>query len=217
MAQGNKMHIQPRLILILLVFSGIVFTSCQKEIDGLVNGNVILTNQKPKLGTQWTYRYYIYHQNGSLYKSSIVIHKAKTEEILGGEKWLNIVDVDTDTTVYFLNTKTGGLYQYVNSSSSLFCKYPALINDTYTSFNEGTTEDFIVKGVNDTLQTGVGDVPANYYEGFKVIPSVGIQLIDLIWYNDNAWIVRKSQYRNMSIVTPSFYKYYTYFLDNIVY
>lgn len=214
-----KMPSKLNFIIILFALCGTVtvFTSCQKEIDGLVNGNIILTNQKPKLGTQWTYRYYVYHPSGNLYKSSIVIHKAKTEETLGGEKWLNIVDVDTDTTVYFLNVKTGGLYQYTNASSNLLCKYPAAINDTYTSFNEGATEDFIVKGVNDTLPTGIGDVPANYYEGFKVMPSVGIRLIDLVWYNENAWIVRKSQYRSTSIVLPFYYKYYTYFLDNIVY
>lgn len=206
-------------ILFLFALLSILFISCQKEINGLIDGSISVTptNQKPKLGTKWTYRYYIYHANGSLYKSSIVVHFAKSEDSIAGEKWLNIVDVDTDTTVYYLNTKTGGLYQYTNNSSYLFCKYPSGINDSYTSFNEGAAENFIVKAVNDTLPTGIGDVPVNYYEGFKTIPSAGIQLIDLVWYNDNAWIVRKSQYRSTSLVLPFYYKYYTYFLDNIVY
>lgn len=187
--------------------------SCQKEIDGIFTAAGTSTvNQKPKLGTQWTYRYYIYQVDGSLLSASIIVHRAKTEETLGGEKWLNIVDVNTDTTVYYLNEKTGGLYQYTNNSSNLLCKFPATANDTYTTYNEGSSEIFKVVSANDTLLTGIGSIPVNYYEGFK-----GSQLIDLIWFNEYAWIIRKSQYRNRSIITPFFYKYYSFFLDGIVY
>ncbi len=206
------MKVQSLPFLFILIIGGCLLGSCQKELDGLNNGNVIPANQKPKLGTTWTYRYYVYHQNGSVFTTSTVTHKAKSEETIGGEKWLKIVDVAADTVVYMLNEKTGGLYQYTNNSSNLLCKYPAALNDTYTTFNEGSSENFTVKGVNDTLPTGIGDIPANYYEGFK-----GLQIIDLIWYNEYAWIVRKTQYRNRSLILPSFYKYYTFFLDAIVY
>lgn len=199
-------------LLFIVFFCGVLFTSCQKQIDGLLSSTVAPPKQKPKVGTTWTYRYYVYHQDGSLYTTAVVTHRAKTEVNLGGEAWLEIVDVAADTTVYFLNEKSGGLYQYSNNSANLFCKFPAVVNDTYNTFNEGSAETFTVKAANDTLPTGIGDIPANYYEGVK-----GTQLIDLIWYNEHAWIVRKTQYRNRSILTPFFYKHYTFFLDAINY
>lgn len=207
------MHNRFSTFLFLIVLSALILASCQKEIDGTVfSGGVNPATQKPKVGTTWTYRYYIYHQDGSLYQSFIMTHKAKSEDTLGGEKWLNVIDVDADTTVYFLNVKADGLYQYANNTANLFCKYPATIGDSYNTFNEGAAENFIVRGVKDTLPTGIGDILTNYYEGYK-----SNILIDLVWYNNNAWIVRKTQYRNRSLITPSFYKYSTLFLDQIVY
>lgn len=203
------------------IVSVITLVSCQKEIDGALTGsgggggvgNPFPTNQKPKVGTTWTYRYYIYHQDGSLYQASIMTHRAKTEETIAGEKWLNIVDVNTDTTVYYLQAKADGLYQYANSNSNMFCKYPASAGDNYITYNEGGAETFYVQSVNDTLPTGIGNVLTNYYEGFKS----GIR-IDLIWYNNNAWIVRKTQYRNRSLLPPPiWYKYSTLFLDQITF
>ncbi|MBL0146011.1 MAG: hypothetical protein IPP48_09795 [Chitinophagaceae bacterium] len=183
--------------------------SCQKESN--IDNPVVVTST-PRLGTLWTYRYLIYNQDGSLSSNQTITHKAKSEIMLGGEKWLNIVDVIPDTTVYLLNTKTGGLYQYTNNGSNLLCKFPAALNDTYTTFNEGVLENFTVKSVNEILPTGIGDIPVNYYEGIK-----NSVLIDLIWYSDKAWIVRKTQYRNRSVITPVFYKYYTFYLDSITY
>lgn len=207
------MRVKLFLRLLILFTAASPLFSCQKEIDGLTNGVVITpVNQKPKLGTIWTYSYYTYHSYGGIATSKIVTHKAKTEETFGGEKWLNIVDVDADTTVYFLNTKTGGLYQYTNSNSYLLCKYPAAINDTYNTFNGGAFEDFTVKGVNDTLATGIGSVPLNYYEGVK-----SGYLIDLIWYNDNAWIVWKTVWRKLPPPGTAYYKFSSMFIDNIVY
>ncbi|MFZ1369919.1 MAG: hypothetical protein WAR78_06040, partial [Ferruginibacter sp.] len=128
------------------VLGACMISSCQKEIDGIVNGATTApANQKPKLGTTWIYRYNTFYSFGGLLSSKFVTLKAKTEEVHGGETWLNIVDMDADTTVYLLNTKTGGLYQYANNNSYLFCKYPAAVNDTYNTFNKGEFEDFTVK------------------------------------------------------------------------
>ena len=199
--------------------SWIIFTafclllSCQKEIDGLANGVIPPTNnQKPKVGTTWVYRYNTYYSFGGLLTSKIIMHKALNEEDLGGEKWLNIIDVDANTTVYYLNTKIDGLYQYTNNNPYLFCKNPAAVNDTYTSFNDGSAENFTVRGVNDTLATGIGDVPANYYEGVK-----NGDIIDYIWYNDNAWIVQRIVWRRSNPPSANYYRYSTMFLNSIVY
>ena len=126
-----------------MVMAGSIILSCQKEIDGsITGGGIVPASQKPKVGTTWIYAYYTFYSYGGVATSKVVTHKAKTEETFGGEKWLKIVDVSTDTTVYFLNAKTGGLYQYTNSTSNLLCKYPASVNDTYTTFNDRLTRRF---------------------------------------------------------------------------
>ncbi len=186
--------------------------SCQKELNGSVNTVTVPVSQKPKVGTTWTYRLLTYYSYGPLATTETLVYKAKTEETLGGEKWLNIVNVAIDTTVYLMNSKTGGLYQYANTSSNLLCKYPAAIIDSYSTFNEGAIEDFTVKGVNDSTATGVGIIPLNYYEGVKTG-----SLIDLIWYNDNAWIVWKFQYFKGPAPANLYYLKSKMYLDNIVY
>ena len=139
------------LYFFVLIIGVSAIVSCQKEVDGsITDGTVIpvITNQKPKVGTIWTYQYNWFNGPGYPTNTKIITHRAQSEEILGGEKWLKIVDLETDTVVYYLNTKTDGLYQYTNSSPYLLCKYPAAVNDTYTTFNGGSAEFFTVRGVN---------------------------------------------------------------------
>jgi hypothetical protein len=192
-----------------------LFSSCQKDVavDG---GTGPGTNQKPKVGTVWTYRYYVYNPpvaGGGIHTTEILKFKAKEEVVLGGEKWLKIVNAANDTTIFLLSAKTGGLYQFANNTSNLFCKDPAAIGDTYTSYNDNGVEDFTVKGIKDTLVTGIGDIPANYYEGVKIT-----KLIDMVWYNEYAWIVRRTFYLYLPNPTgPTYYKYSTLFLDQIDY
>jgi hypothetical protein len=206
---------KPFHLLFILITSLTLLVSCQKEIDGTIAGggtNPNPADQKPKVGTTWTYQYLFYNSAGGMTNSKIIYHKAKSEETIGGEKWLKIVDVETDTTVYYLNTKTDGLYQYTNNNAYLLCKYPAAINDTYNTFNGGAVEDFTVRGVNDTTATGIGNIALSKYEGVKI----GI-VIDLIWYNKNAWVVWKYQYRYLA---PPLYAYYIsskMHLESIVY
>lgn len=203
------------LYFFVLIVGSFTIISCQKEIDGLTDGSVIppVADQKPKVGTIWTYQYYWYNAPGAPTNAKIVKHRAQSEETLGGEKWLKIVDVETDTVVYYLNTKNDGLYQYTNSNPYLLCKYPALVNDTYTTFNKGSAEFFTVRGLNDTIPTGLGDIPLSKYEGVK-----NSDIIDLIWYNKNAWIVWQYVYKRV-IISP-FTVYYLYskmFIESIVY
>lgn len=187
--------------------------SCQKELDGLTGGTTVIpADQKPRVGTIWSYRFYTYYSYGGIATSKNLIYKAKTEETIAGEKWLRIIDMANDTTVYLLNTKAAGLYQYTNNNAYLLCKYPATLGETYTTFNEGATEIFTVKGVNDSLATGIGVVPLHYYEGVK-----GGDIIDLLWYNNNAWIIWKYQYYKGPPPANRYYLYSKMFIDNIVY
>ena len=195
-----------------LIIGASTIVSCQKGDDTIITP----VDQKPKVGTIWTYRYEWYNSPGGATNSKMVYHKAKSEETLGGEKWLKIVDVETDTVVYYLNTKPDGLYQYTNNNPYLLCKYPAVVNDTYTTFNTGTVENFTVRGVNDTTATGIGDIPLTKYEGVK--PS-NINIIDVIWYNKNSWITWRWLYKLHPVPpNPPVYAIYSrMYIDNIVY
>jgi hypothetical protein len=206
------------LYFFLLIVGASTIVSCQKEIDGMLNGNPVnpADNRKPKVGTTWTYNYSWWNSPGGITNSKLITHKAMSEETLGGEKWLKIVDVETDTVVYYLNTKADSLYQYANSSPNLVCKYPAAVNDSYTTFFEGTANElFTVRGVNDTTATGIGNIPLTKYEGVT-----DTYIKDVLWYNKNAWIVWKFKYKRLVFTNPPNIVYYLLnrmYLDNIVY
>ena len=195
--------------LFFFCFAGYLFllTSCQQESGG---GGTI-QSQKPKLGTRWVYRYSTYNPQGNFQSSMNVVYKAVTEETLGGESWLKIIDSATSTTIFYLKEKTGGLYIYANNSSNLLCKYPAAINDTYTSFNGADTANYTVTGVNDILSLGViGDVVVTDYEGTKTG-----QTVDKLWYSTKMWIVQRYFYRKLLLGT--YYRYATLILQDFSY
>ena len=185
----------------------IVLASCQKENDG--GGTPV--SQKPRVGTTWMFSYYTYYTNGGVATFKIVTWKAVSEETLAGEKWLKINELGVDTTVYLLREKNDGLYQYANSAANLFCKNPASVNETYTSFNHGSAEDFTVLGAGINLATNIGDIKVNFYEGRK-----SGELIDEIWYNANAWIVWHQVHRKFPLGT-AYYKYSALFIRDITY
>ncbi len=200
-------------IIIVLTAGCFLISSCQKELDGEVLGisgpPVVL---KPKVGTEWTYLYYTYLAlNGGIQTSATIKYWAKEEKVIAGEKWLNIVETGVDTTVYLLQEKADGLYQYTNNAPYVLCKKPAVLNTSYSTFNRGAAEDFIVKGVQDSLATNIGYIPVNLYEGTKA----GI-LADQIWYHENAWIVRHYGFRKPPLATVP-YRYSAYFLMYITY
>lgn len=195
-----------------LLIGGALLSSCQKEIDLTSNGGGLVTpvNQKPKVGTTWTYLYTKYYSFGGVFSTATIVYKAASEETLGGEKWLKVIDNATGATVYMLNEKTGALYQYTNNSSNLFFKYPAAVNDTYSTYNSGSSEDFIVKEANVTLPTGVGDIVVNHYEG-----SSGGFLLEELWYNENVWIAR--QYVYFKPLFGPIFRISTLFLQTVTY
>lgn len=198
----------------VLMLLALAMQSCQKEVNGgFEDGITPPAEQKPKVGTTWIYQYYWNNGPGFPTHAKIITHKAQSEVELGGEKWLKIVDLETDTTVYFLNTKADGLYQYTNSTPYLLCKYPAVVNDSYATFNEGANEVFTVKSVNDSTPTGLGVIPLSRYEGVK-----NTYLIDILWYNKNAWIAWKNQYLLIPVApAPIYFLRSRMFIESIVY
>ena len=183
----------------------VLIISCKKDPGG--GGTTV---KQPTVGTTWTYYYYTYYTNGGVATSGTLTFKAVSEESFGGETWLRIKNTATDTTVYLLKEKTDGLYQYANNSSNLFCKYPGQMNDTYSSFNADTVENFTIKGVNQSLPTNIGDVTVNFIEGYR-----NVNLKDEIWYNPDAWIVRHQIYRKLPLGVN--YKQAALFIQSITY
>jgi hypothetical protein len=167
----------------VLLFAVIVFTttSCQKMLE-------LAPEPQPKVGTQWVYDSTNYFADGRVKSTGTVTYTADSEVVLGNEKWLKIVN-GGGKTIWYLHKNTGGLYQYANNASNLFLKYPAVLNDTYNTYNEGNAESFKVTAVSDTVELAHEFVDATRYEGTK-----NSMVVDKIWFNSSKWIVQKDIY-----------------------
>lgn len=195
------MHKNNRPILLLVFLAGLIL-SCQKELQPEPVPIV-------KLGSKWVYRYTTYYATGGVKESYLITYRITSEEQLGGESWLNVTD-SADQTVYLFQVKPDGLYQYTNNNAYLFCKDPAVVGQTYNTYNNGGTEDFTVLKVSDTISYGGQNVAVNYYEGKK-----NGKVSDKIWYSKKEWIVRR-EYWAESGFSP-YYRRYSLYLQDFVY
>jgi hypothetical protein len=202
----------------ILLISGLFLTSCQKEVDGsMADGTNPPVQQKPRVGTTWTYRYYIYHVNGGIFKQSVLKFRATEEEIINGEKFFKIKDIDADSLIGYFAERTGGLYHYTNNTSQLLFKDTiGMTFGNYPAYFEGMALDMRIKNIGDTIQTFVGDVPANYYEGWSNW-FMGDKIYYMIWYNKYNWILRETKYIVFGNQPGTYYKYASYELLSIVY
>jgi hypothetical protein len=184
-------------IFVSLIFITFIATSCKKSPD------IPAAVTKPKTGTAWTYQLDTYGAGGTSFTSSTVTLNAAGEQTQGGEVFLNITD-STNATVYLLKQKTGGLYNYANGAVNLLCKEPGVLNEVYNGYYNGAATSFTVK------ETGIliggspfPDFTVNKYEATQA----GI-LKDVIWFNTDAWIVRRETYAiNMSGVNNIKYRW----------
>ncbi len=145
----------------------------------------LVPEPQPKVGTQWIYDSTNYFFDGRVKSTGTVTYTADSEVTLGNEKWLKIVN-DNGATVWYLHKNTGGLYQYANNVSNLFLKYPAVINDTYSTYNDGAAESFKVADISDTVELMHEYTDAVRYEGTK-----NSLVVDKLWFNSTKWIVQK--------------------------
>ncbi len=190
--------------LLLLLLTATTIIACKKNST---DNPAAIT--KPRVGTAWTYQLDTYGAGGTSFSSNTVVYKVSGEQSYGGQTWLNITD-STTATIYLLNQNTGGVFNYANSTANLLCKDPATVNDTYSGYFSGAAENFIVKEVGITIGGGISvlgttfpDFVVNRYEGSQA----GV-LKDIIWYNSDAWIVRKETYAvNLSGVNNIKYRW----------
>jgi hypothetical protein len=169
--------LSPVLILTISLF----FVSCKKDKKDVVRDTV-------QVGTVWTYQYKTFSASGVLTTTSTIKWRAQAEETLGGDKYLKIVD-SVGNLLYYLNVKTGGLYQYANNAAQLLCKDPAAVNDAYTSYNGTANEDFVVTNTSLLLGLPYSNATVNRYTGSR-----SGNVNDILWYNKDLWIARMEKY-----------------------
>lgn len=157
------------------------FSSCKKDKQPDVPTS-------PQVGTSWTYQYKTFSASGTLSSTSSIRYRAVSEETLGGEKWLRIVD-SVNNPVFFLKIRANGLSQYANNAAQLLCKDPAVVNDTYTSYNEGSDEDFTVTHINLQLDLPYFNAYVTRYTGQRAGNTD-----DILWYNKNLWLAKMEKY-----------------------
>jgi len=183
--------------IIALFFLSTLLISCKKSTD------TPAAVTKPRVGTTWTYQLDTYGAGGTTFISSNVVLKVSNEQIIGSDTWLNVTD-STGATIYLFKQKTDGLYHYASGAANLLCKDPAAVGEIYTAFHNGANTTFTVKETNITIGgSPFPDFVVNRYEGLQA----GL-LKDMIWYNKDAWIVRKETYeKNMSGVNNIKYRW----------
>ncbi len=160
--------------------ASVIFLSCHKTttLEPLI----------PKVGTKWVYRLKKFNAAGILQTTTNLTYTISAEQTMGPDKWFVITD-STGATVFVLNQKPDGLYQFQNSGAHLLCKDPALANDSYDTQNDGSDETFLVRAKDSTVTLPYGDLVIQSYEGQQ-----GGVLKDIIWYNSTVWFAKKEVY-----------------------
>jgi hypothetical protein len=167
-----------RKLLLSMILLVLLLSHCSKDEGTPARTEV-------SLGTQWTYRYKKFDAVGVINKTFTVKYKVSSEQMIGSDKWFVITD-STQAALFVLIKKADGLYHFTSNSPHLLCKFPATVNDTYTSYNNGEDELITVKEVGSTVTVPKGDIVVNRYEGEQ-----GAIIKDIIWYNPDFWFVKK--------------------------
>ena len=197
----------------LPIVIAILLQACQKGPD-----EIDISNQKPRVGSKWVYRYTTYTSMGGFIMSKDLTYRATAMETLGGEQWLKIVDSATGVTAFYLREKPDGIYQYINNNSYLMCKTPAAVNDTYTGFTATEAADYTVRSVGEVQAFGVlGNLTVNYYEGTITLPLTGTHTADKLWYNKRVWIAQRYIYTKIGVINPTYYRSATLIIQNFIY
>jgi hypothetical protein len=197
-----------KALLITLVSAAILTVSCKKSSTA-VNNPVT----QPRVGSKFTYRYKTFYPSGLILSSQDVVYSITAEVTLGGEKWFQFSD-PSGTPWLLLNVKTGGLYQYANNASNLLCKYPAVRNETYNAYNNGTLETFTAKAIDSLLAAPIDDVKVNMFES-----TVGGYVTGYNFYNPGYWLVKREVWQVNPVLGGGFVstRQYRWELTNVVF
>ena len=164
---------------ILLLLTTSVLISCDP------NDNVEPpTGTDPRDGSTWVFKYSTYDEAGNVTATSNQTFKG-VEVTIGGSTWINLVNQTTLQPIIAIQKRTEGWWyvSYPGTTSSLWFKYPATLNETYP-YIFGTCT---VKDINASVT-----VPAGTYTGcYKVEGNDTNSLEDEFWFSNVGAILIK--------------------------
>lgn len=129
-----------RHLLFLAISLACLVPHCKKDENP--TNNVILGSIMPlKVGNTWTFRVSIYDTNGVPFSSSDEVLSITRDTTIGNEKWFRFGSS-------WVTNRSDGLWRLTNSGTAyLVFKYPAKVNDTYSSDGE----QVVVTSINQTV------------------------------------------------------------------
>ena len=132
-----------------------MITSCTKSDEVAPT-----TNTDPKAGSKWVYVTKTYNEAGAITSTTTQTYIG-VEVTVAGSKWISTVDQATSIASSALQKRTDGWWYIPGGSntSSLWFKYPALVNESYT-YVFGTC---MVKDINASVVVPAGTFNGCYY------------------------------------------------------
>ncbi|HTM92087.1 MAG TPA: hypothetical protein VL095_06710 [Flavisolibacter sp.] len=139
------------------IAAAFLITSCDKKDESPAPSS----STDPQNGSTWVYKLTQYNEAGTA-TGSVNLTAKGVSVTVNGSTWLNLVDQATMQPIIGIQKKSDGWWYipYPSSSSSLWFKYPATVNETY-SYVFGTC---VVKSINASVT-----VPAGTYNNCYMV------------------------------------------------
>jgi hypothetical protein len=169
----------------LSIVSGLLFfSSCKKDEAATPPASTT----DPKAGSIWVFKYTSYNEAGTVTGTSNVSYLG-VEVSIGGSTWISLVNQSNSTAIIAIQKRAEGWWYnpLPGTTSSLWCKYPAAVNDSYPYVYGNCT----VKDINASFT-----VPAGVYTGTYFVEGHDTNsLEDEFWFtNTGAVLVKFNTY-----------------------
>ncbi len=189
-----------------ILFSAICLVSCKKNDDNAA----VSSSNDPKTGSRWVYTVKLYNEAGTVTGTS-TLTLVGTEITVLGSKWISMVDQATSAPVIALQKRTEGWWYLPTpgTASSLWFKYPAVVNETYP-YVYGTCT---VKDINASVTVPAGTFTGCYFvEGNDTnsledefwFTNTGAVMVRFYTYDEKAAGPASNVYRKQSLELVSY-------------
>ena len=176
-------------IFLSLVTSLLILSSCTPDEP---TGPAASTTD-PKAGSIWVYKYTSYNEAGTATGTSNITYLG-VEVTIGGSTWISLVNQANSTAIIALQKRAEGWWYnpLPGTTSSLWCKYPAAVNDTYPY----VYGNCFVKNINASVTVPAGVYSDTYFvEGHDTN-----SLEDEFWFtNTGAVLVKFNTYDEKAV------------------
>lgn len=176
----------------VFIMLSLLLTACKKNDDP----NPPASNTDPKAGSTWVYKFTTYNESGTVVSTSNVTFVG-VEVVINGSTWLNMVNQANSQPVIALQKRTDGWWyiSYPSTTPTLWFKYPANLNDTYT-YCCGTA---IVKNLSASVT-----VPAGTYNNCYMVEGNDTNsLEDEFWFTSSGAVMVKANEYDAKAAGPA--------------